>query len=281
MTGRGTEPPDRAREAPNFGRLVLRGLVPLLLAALLLHGLLLVDAGEIVFLSALVLLGMGMIVVGAQLAGNAVLGIAGAAVMVAPVLVIGLAIDVPLVGPIVETAAAEAPSRRWAAGFRFTDATLRPELARRITLEEQGQRGAVIGYRRFIVAPVMGPGATPWPGAPAWAVAQAQTPIGGPFPPTPTAWAAPGGLLRLLSWDARRAVEALVRNPHATLVRGDGSVASPRIVGLWVPDPGAARDEARWRAALTIGAAALAWCALSALAVAGRQRRTPRGATRR
>lgn len=172
-------------------------------------------------------------------------------VMIVTPIAVAIAVDVPLVGPVVETSVGAAPQSSWAAGYRLTDATLRADLAATFTTVRRGRRGAQL-YDTFTVAPVVGDGWRQGDPVTVWALASGRTP--------PPEWSQPRCCLaRLLANEKHdEVVERAAR-------RLGLAVIPDRVIGRWVADPADARSQAWGLLVLILGVASIAWIILCAL----------------
>lgn len=171
-----------------------------------------------------------------------------------PALVIGVLTEHHTLGPILDVPVAEANRHPVAAGFRLTDgAAPRAELRQVVTDVEtwQGRRGAPGRTQStFSIAPVLPPGWRPGQPVTAVAVAASRHELSRRVPDT-AAWAAPGGLLRLLP------DEMQTRAVHRALHQRGLDPAPHLVIGTWVADPGWARLESAGTALILLGVAIL------------------------
>jgi len=165
----------------------------------------------------------------------------------APILV-----DVPLVGPVVATAVADAPRSPLAAGWRFADARVRTDLAATSTVVRRGRRGALF-YNTYTVAPVVGAGCQPGEAVAAWTLVEGRE--------VPPEWAQRDCcLVRLLSDEKHD--EAIARAAeHLGL-----ATVPDRAVGRWVADPADARAAGWATLAIFLAVAWAAWAMLCLIA---------------
>jgi hypothetical protein len=234
----------------SVAKRVRLGIAGLVLASALGLVLRMLGVGEVALFLALAVAGIGLVMI-AILACNGVWSaIAAILVMVTPPFAVAVVIDVPLVGPIVETTVGEAPASRWAAGFLLRDATLRADLGGTVTTTRRGRNRAVF-YDTFTAAPVVAADWQRGQRVTVWAIADGRT--------APPDWSRPGGLIRVLETDKHDEVIDRLMRRH-----GLGTVPG-RVIGRWVPDPGAARSAAWLQLALLLGGACAAWTLLCVL----------------
>jgi hypothetical protein len=201
----------------------------------------------------------------ASRAARATAGWAGIVVIlvnaVTPLVVVGVLSETRALGPIRDLPVTEAHRDVLAAGFRLTDGAT-PRLDLREVLTEVTTWQAVRGgtgraQSTFAIAPVLPPGWAPGQPVTAVAVAASRHELSRRVPDT-AAWAAPGGLLRLLP------DEAQTRAVHRALHRRGLEAAPDLVIGAWVADPARARLEGALPGLLLLGGAILV-----VLAVAG------------
>jgi hypothetical protein len=246
----------RARSSPppiedlSVAKRIRLGFAGLVLASALGLVLRMLGLGEVTLILALAVAGIGLVMIAVMASSGIWSTIAAILVMVTPPFAVAVVIDVPLVGPVVETTVVEAPASRWAAGFILRDATLRADLGGTVTTARRG-RGRAVFYDSFTAAPVV---AADWRRGQlvtVWAVADGNT--------APPEWSRPGGLIRVLETDKQDEVIDRLMRRH-----GLGTVPG-RVIGRWVPDPAAARSAAWLELALLLGGACAAWALLCVL----------------
>ncbi|WP_237217396.1 hypothetical protein [Falsiroseomonas oryziterrae] len=179
-----------------------------------------------------------------------------------------------VIGTVPEATLAEMAARRAPAGFRLPDAAPLVAAARSVNAAStsrptdlRGRRGAPVTIRGdFTVVPIVGPG---------WSPDQPVLAVGVVDSAEAPAWAASGGLLRLLPDRLR---EVAVRDA----LEQAGLVAAPGLeIGRWVASPGWARLDAAMPLLALYGAAVLAWGVLVGIAGAIDRRDEARAPRRR
>jgi hypothetical protein len=239
-------------EQMSVGARIRGGVLALVLATALGLAVRLLGFGELTVVMVLALAGIVLATISLTAFVNMWVGIPALIVMVTPPFAATLVVDVPVVGPIVETSVATAPQSPWAAGYRLTDATLRTDLAATFTTVRQGRRGAQF-YDTFTVAPVVGAGWQRGDPVAVWALASGRA--------QPPEWAQPGCcLVRLL---ANEKHDEVVDRAMRRL--GLGAVPDS-VIGRWVADPARARSLAWGQLVMILGGACVAWTVLSVLA---------------
>lgn len=248
-------PGGRATPRPvSAGRRIGVGVAAMLGAAVFAHAVRLTGPGEVL---TLVLLFASWLVLGAlattAFEGGLVAGLLGLSGLLALPLVMGFAVDVPLLGRHATLLVAEAPVARLTTGFRFTDARPRPELARVATFSIPGR------YRNYgssyVIAPVLPAGWRAGDPVPAWVIVDGHAPA--------AAWWEPGGQF----------VRALPKDDHAAALRqAAGSDRLPDgtrpVVGRWVAEDRDPVGEAWARLGLAFAGGFLGWSA--AVGLSGR-----------
>ncbi|MBR0641953.1 hypothetical protein [Plastoroseomonas hellenica] len=246
----------RARPVSAARRIGI-GAAAMLAAAVFAHAVRLAVPGEAL---ALVLLFASWLVLGAlattAFEGGLVAGLLGLSGLLVLPLVMGFAVDVPLLGRRATLPVAEAPAARLTTRFRFTDARPRPALARVATIPIHGR------YRQssfaYVIAPVLPAGWRAGDPVPAWVIAEGHAPA--------AAWSEPGGQF----------IRALPKGDHAAAfwqVTGGGHLpdGTRPIVGRWVAEERDPVGEAWARLGLALAGGLLGWSA--AVGLSGRSER--------
>lgn len=229
----------------SAGRRIGIGAAAMVGAAVFAHAVRLAVPGEVL---ALVLLFASWLLLGVlamtAFEGGLVAGLLGLSGLLALPLVMGFAVDVPLLGRHATLSVAEAPEAGLTTRFDFTDARPRPELARAASFSIPGR------YRNYGVAYVIAPLLpAEWRAGdpvPAWAIADGHAPAG--------AWWEPGGQL----------VRTLPKDDHAAALRqvaGDDRLpdGTRPVIGRWVADDQDPVGEAWARLGLAFAGGLLGW----------------------
>jgi hypothetical protein len=199
-------------------------------------------AGLIVTVLLAVLATALLLPIGMNLGRNTWTSVIGLVVMVVPPFAGLGAINSPLLGEVAVGSVANASAAWWPSGYRFTDGTLRLDLAQQhLTVSYSRQQGE--RFTTAIVAPVVPQGWTPGEPVRVWAVARGSSP--------PAAWARPfhaGVRLLTLDSDYEKAADDAIVSSRQRL----GVVSSAHYVLIrWVADPARER-RAAWLALLKI-----------------------------
>ena len=193
--------------------------------------------------------GVGLAAIGLSASERLWAAVLGMLVMILPPFV-GLALtETSLLGPIVDVPIAGAPQARWASGFRFSDGTLRVDLARPESIAKRG-RGSTSFHKPTMIAPVVSSDWTEAQPVHVWAVADGSTAM-------PEDWRQPlrAGLRLLADEDRDRALRRVERRLGVTS-------SSDRVLIAWVADPADARLSAWLTLLEVIAAGAVCWTLL-------------------